>query len=183
MGERVYGRFSFLATWPVVALLFVAFMICVQGFQIEMRVLGPENQIPDVRGWYTPVQIRDLYEHLGEHGRNVYAACAMTLDVVFPLAYGGLFAALIANVYRKRTARVLAAVPLLAVVMDLTENGLLSYYAWNFDGKSWPLLISVATMTTALKFVFATLSLVLVAAGGLIALASHPAAPGADAPP
>jgi hypothetical protein len=175
MNERVYGVFSPIATWPAAALFFVAFVICTFGFQLEMGVLGPENQIPDVRGWYTPAEIRDLYEKLGEHKRNVYAATAMSLDVVFPLAYGGLFAALIAHVYRPRLARVFVCVPVLAVAADLVENSLLSYYAWNYDGKQWPLLIWGATTATALKFVFFVFSMLLTAAGGLIGLAAQPA--------
>jgi hypothetical protein len=98
----------------------------------------------------------------------------MTLDVVFPLVYGGLFAALIAHVYRPRLARVLVCVPLLTVASDLVENTLLSYYAWNFDGKQWPLLIWGATTATALKFVLFIVSLLIVGAGGLLSLATHP---------
>jgi hypothetical protein len=175
MEERVYGRFSFIATWPVAALLFVAALVCNFGFQIRAEKLGPENKIPDARLWYTPPEIRDLFERMGEGGRNIYALTQVTLDLIFPAAYGGLFAAFIARVYRPATARVLAALPLLAVTADLTENALLAYYAWNFDGKAWPLLISVATMATALKFIFFLLSAVTVAAGGLISLSAHAA--------
>src|ERR1700722_14510479 len=174
MDEKVFGVFSPIATWPAAALFFVAFVICTFGFQIEMSVLGPENKIPDARGWYTPAEIRDLYENLGEHKRNLYAATAMSLDVVFPIAYGGMFMALIGHVYRPRIARVVVLIPVLTVAADLVENSLLSYYAWNFDGKQWPLLIWGATTATALKFVFFLLSMILTAAGGLISLASHP---------
>jgi hypothetical protein len=173
MDERVYGIFSPIATWPVVALLFVAFVICAVGFQIEAQVLGYENKIPDARFWYTPSEIRDLYERLGEHGRNVYATTAMTLDIVFPLAYGGLFAALIARVYGRRAARVLVTIPVLTVAADLVENSLLSYYAWNFDQKQWPLLIWAATTATSVKSVLFVLSMLCVAAGGILALADH----------
>ncbi len=174
MNERVYGIFSPIATWPVVALLFVAFIICTFGFQIEMGVIGYENKLPDARGWYTPPEIRDFYEHIGEHGRKVYAATAMTLDVIFPLAYGGLFAAIMAHVYRPRIARLVVAIPLLTVAADLVENSLLSYYALNFDGKQWPLLIWGATTATAMKFVLFMLSMLLTAAGGLRSLAAQP---------
>jgi hypothetical protein len=172
MDDSAYGRFSVIATWPAVALMFVVFVICIQGFQIETQVLGPDNKIPDIRGWYTPGEIRELYERFGEHRRNVYAASALTLDVVFPLVYGGLFAALIAHIFPGRVARVVVAIPVLAVVADLIENSLLSYYALNFDGKQWPLLIWGATTATALKFVFFVLSLVVLTVGGLRSLAA-----------
>jgi hypothetical protein len=174
MDERVYGVFNPVATWPAAAMFFVAFLICTVGFHVEASVLGPENRIPDARGWYTPPEVRDLFDRLGEHGRTVYAATAMSLDVVFPIAYGGMFAALIGNVYRPRTARLLVGVPVLAMAADLVENCLLSYYAWNFDGKQWPLLIWGAATATALKFVFIVLSMILTAAGGLIAIATEP---------
>jgi hypothetical protein len=182
MGERVYGRLSFVATWPVVALLVVACVICVQGFLLRMKVLGPENEIPDAQVWYTPAKLRDMMDRLGERGRTVYAVTTMTLDVIFPLVYGGLFAALIAHVYRPPAARVFAAVPALAVAADLAENTLASYYAWNFDGAAWPLLARVATTATALKYVLFILSLVVITAGGLKCLASRPAdgLPGPD---
>jgi hypothetical protein len=174
MNERVYGVLSPIATWPAAALFFVAILICILGFQIEAGVLGPDNKIPDGRFWYTPAEIRDLFERLEEHGRNVYATTAMTLDVVFPLVYGGMFAALIGHVYRPRVARLVVCVPVLTVVADLVENSLLSYYAWNFDGKQWPLLIWGATTATALKSVLFGLSMILTAAGGLISLANQP---------
>ncbi len=175
MGERVYGRLSFVATWPVVALLVIAWVICVQGFLLRQQVLGPENEIPDAQVWYTPAKLRDMMDRLGEHGRRVYAVTTMTLDVIFPLVYGGLFAALIAHVYRPPAARVLAAAPALTVVADLAENTLASYYAWNFDGKAWPLLTWGATTATALKYVLFILSLVVIAVGGVKCLASPPA--------
>jgi hypothetical protein len=182
MGERVYGRLSFVATWPVVALLVVALVICVQGFLLRAKVLGPENEIPDSQVWYTPDKLRDIMERLGEHGRRVYAVTTMTLDVIFPLVYGGLFAGLIAHVYRPPAARVLAAVPALTIAADLAENTLASYYAWNFDGEAWPLLARAATTATALKYVLFILSLVVITVGALKCLASRPAdgLPGRD---
>ncbi len=172
MDKGVFGRFDVLATWPAVALLFVVFVICMQGFAIETQVLGPQNQIPDVRGWYGPAEIRELYERWGEHRRNVYAGAALTLDVIFPLAYGGLFLAFLVKVWPPRTARILVAIPVLAAIADLVENSLLAYYALNFDGKQWPLLIRVAAMATALKFVFFIMSLLAIAVGGLRSLAA-----------
>jgi len=173
MDDRVYGLFTPIASWPVVALLFVAFVICAFGFQIEAQVLGHENKLPDARFWYTPVEIRDLFDRLEERGRKIYAATAMTLDVIFPLAYGGMFMALIGHVYRRRVARVLVCIPVLTVAADLTENSLLAYYAWNFDQKQWPLLIGVATMATAVKWLLFSLSLLVVGGGGFVALAEH----------
>jgi hypothetical protein len=174
MEEPVYGRFSIIASWPAAALFFAVFLICWIGFQLRAEELGPANKLPEAKPWYSPVYVRELFEQLQEHGRNVYAVTLVTLDLAFPLAYGGLFVALIGHVYGKRVARILVSIPLLAVMADLTENGLLAYYAWNFDGKLWPLLVGVATIATALKFLFFTLSTLLIAVGGLIALAAHP---------
>lgn len=175
MEEPVYGRFSPVATWPAAALFFAVFLICSIGFQLRAEELGPTNKLPEAIPWYSPKYVRDLFENLQEHGRFVYAVTLLTLDLAFPLAYGGLFVALIGHVYTRRVARVLVTIPLLAVAADLTENALLAYYALNFDGKLWPLLVGVATIATALKFVLFGLSMLLLAAGGLIALARQPA--------
>jgi hypothetical protein len=171
--ERVYGVFTPIASWPAVALFFIACLICNIGFQLRAGVLD-HQKTPDERGWYNPGEIRELFERFDERGRNVYATTEMTLDLAFPIAYGGMFAALIGHLFTRHTARIFVAVPLLTVAADLTENSLLSYYAWNFDGKQWPLLIGVATIATAIKFVLFGLSALLVTIGGLRALATGP---------
>jgi hypothetical protein len=170
MAGRVYGRLSFVKTWPAVALLFVAFGLCQVGFGLRARYLGPCNEVPDGL-WpnYTDEELHCRLAKFGPAGRNVYAVTECTLDVAFPLVCTALFAALLARVYSRKTARRLVFVPLLAMVADLCENACLAYLAWSFeDGHvAWSCW---AAACTAVKYLLYMLSLALVGVGAVLTL-------------
>jgi hypothetical protein len=167
LSARVYGRLTFLTTWPAVGLLVVLFMLCVAGFDWRAGELGRNNQLLDARWWYTPGEARDLLNALGERGRSLYSTTEVTLDLLFPAVYGGLFAALIGNLYRDRaTARLLALVPACGALADWCENGLVAYLAWSFDGREDPVAV-VAAAATLTKRVLFILAVVAVAGGAV----------------
>jgi hypothetical protein len=166
MGEGVYGWASFITTWRAVALLSAAAVLCSVGFGVRSKVLGPCYPAPDSSVWYTPAEVREVFTGRGAHGRTLYAITEVTLDLIFPLVYGSLFAALIANVFPPSAARRLVFVPVLAVVADLAENVQLAYCAWTFDGLSDP-PCQGAALATVLKSGLILVSTVLLVVGAL----------------
>ena len=152
---QVYGRLSFLTTWPMVALLFALLWLCTVGFAVRAKWLGPA---PDSEVWYTPGQLHARLARFGLEGRNIYALTELTLDLVFPTIYAGLFAGLIGRVFSPKTASWLALAPLLALCCDLAENFQFSYFAWTFqeDIVPWSYF---AALSTAAKFVCVAVSI------------------------
>ena len=169
MPDIIYNQLESIATWPVVALLFIIFIIGAQGFELRHKSLGYENPGLDGRLYYSPDDARDFFNAIGPRGRRTYALTQITLDLVFPLTYGTLFAALIIHLYAPNRARMLVLIPLLTVVADLLENITTAYLAWQFDGRASSLTRGAAVFT-AVKSVFFLLSLVLLLAGAVIGI-------------
>jgi hypothetical protein len=166
MANEFYNQLERVASWQVVALLFVLFIICAQGFEWRHKKLGYENPSPDGRGWYSPVEVRDFLHNIKEEGRRTYYTTELTLDLLFPLVYGTLFASFITHVYARKSAKILSLVPLLAVICDLMENIILAYLAWQFDEQPSP-VARIAAMATAVKSGLFILSLLLILWGAL----------------
>jgi hypothetical protein len=166
MWDRFYNQLERLASWQVVSLLFVLFIICAQGFEWRRKQLGFENPGLDGRGWYSPVEVRDFLHNIKEEGRRLYYTTELSLDLLFPLVYGVLFAALITHVYARERARLLVLVPLLTVLCDVSENIVLAYLAWQFDERTSPLARGAAILTAAKSGLF-VLSLLLILVGAL----------------
>lgn len=165
MNDRVYGRLTFLTTWPAVGLLVVLFLLCRFGFDKRDEALGCGNETLDGQRWYTPEKAHDLLGRLGPRGRCLYAVTAVTLDLFFPAVYAGLFAGLIGNLYPVRWARRLAAIPAGAAVADWCENGLVAYLARTFDEARTDPVGGIAAVATALKTGLFLLAMCCVVAG------------------
>lgn len=164
MNDRVFAPFSFLTTWPAAGALVVLFVLCQLGFEQRSKALGRQHEVLDARRWYTPREARDLLDDLGERGRCLYASTELTLDLLFPVVYAGLFAGLIGNLYPRRTARGLVAIPICGALADCCENVSAAYLAWSFDGQEDP-VAGVATVATLVKSVLFILSMVAIAVG------------------
>ena len=179
MSARLYSRFDRIATWPVAALLVVIVLLCNFGFSWRQGALGYGNDVLDARRGYTPADVQTLFENLGEGGRRLYATTEVTLDLVFPLAYGALFAILIARAHGPARAGLLWF-PLLTTVTDFCENGSIVVLALTYAGQPSP-LAWVAAACTVVKSVLFVVSLLLVLAGGIMGLRTA-SPPGAQPP-
>lgn len=177
MLDAVHNRLTRLATWPAVAVLVVVFIACQQGFTWRQHALGPDMATPDARFGYTPGEIRDLFESWGPERRVLYARTEVTLDVVFPLTYGGLFGALAARLFRRGPWRWAVMVPVVTATADLAENGTLAVLAWQYDGQESPAVWAAAGFTV-LKVVGFVLSLLLLLGGGAFGRCCGAARPG-----
>ena len=170
MREAFYNLLERRGTWPVVALLFILFVLGAQGFEYRRSRLGFENQALDSRRWYSPAEAKDFFQAIEERGQRVfYAATELTLDILFPIVYGLLFAILLSRVYSPPTAKNLVLLPLLAAAADLMENITVAYLALQFDGQASS-LARVAAVFTAAKSLLLVLSFILILLGALASL-------------
>jgi hypothetical protein len=169
MWEASYNLLERRGTWPVVALLFLLFILCAQAFEYRRNVLGYENQALDSRRWYSPSEARDFLKAIEKQGRRVYAATELTLDILFPIVYGALFSILLIRVYPPQSAKNLVIVPLLTAAADVLENLTAAYLALQFNGETSS-VARVAAVFTAAKSILLVLSLILILVGALATL-------------
>jgi hypothetical protein len=161
--NTLHGWVTKIATWRGVILLVVIASLCLGGFTWRQGQLGGHN-ILDTRFWYTEKDVDDLLTALKPSGRRLYAITQLTLDGVYPFAYGLLFGVLIVLLFPPVQARWLILLPLLAIILDLLENVATTLFAWDVL-PLW--LTPVAATFTASKWVFVGLSLLTVVVGGL----------------
>ena len=169
MIDALHKWLARLSAWPVIALLFIAYLLCTQGFDVWHAALGYELRILDVRFAYTPEDARLLFEALGAGGRSLYALTEVTLDLVFPFVYGGLLAILVANLFSRGRARYLVLVPILGLVFDLLENVTVALLAWTFAGRTSPLAWAASAFSST-KLLLGALSLMIVLVGAVLGL-------------
>ena len=154
-----------LATWPVVILTMLAALLCLAGFQWREARLGG-LELLDTRQWYTPEQAAALFgalDRLDSRARAVYAWTEVSIDMIFPVAYGLLLALLLLRVFEDGRFYLL---PIAGAATDVFENISIALLASTYDGapSSWT---RVAAAFTLLKsgLILATLAAVM---GGVI---------------
>lgn len=162
----------YIATLSGFISLSIVLGLCVKTFSWRTKQLmfGTENKLLDSRFWYTPTDVQNFFAYIdsniGKAGLNLYALTQVTLDVVFPIAYGTLLAALITLLYSAEAAQRLIIIPILAALADLGENFILAYLASNHSitvsSIAW-----VASVFTLLKWVMVCCSGLLIL-GGII---------------
>lgn len=150
MRDVIYQQLDRIATWPIFALLVVLFILCILGFQWRGKVMreiaGHDVKLFDVRDSYTPDEARELLKTIDERGRRIYAITQLTLDLVFPFIYGGLFVITLYKLYGN--PGYLLLVPLITVFADLLENLMTAYLALSYKGLASPVAQVASTFTT-----------------------------------
>ena len=136
-----------LATRRVVALTVLAALVCVATFQWRDARLGG-LELLDVRQWYTPDQAAALFgalDRLDPRARAVYAWTEVTIDMIFPMAYGLLLALVLLRLFGN--GRPLYVLPIAGAVTDVFENLSIALLAATYDGAPSPWTIAAAVFT------------------------------------
>jgi hypothetical protein len=167
MFYELYRFFNRRATWPIVGLLVVIIMLASQAFAGRRVAYFPNDQLLDDRRWYTPADVSQLLNDLGDR-RYIYGATELSLDLIYPISYGLLFAVLISQLWGPRRDWMLLA-PILTVFFDLSENALIVYMISTYNGSETN-LAWVAAVCTLSKTLFFLLSLLLILNGGILGL-------------
>ncbi len=121
----------------------------------------------DSRGWYTPGEAAALFDaldRLDANARVVYAATALTIDLVFPAAYGMLFAIVLFRLFQGGAP--LYLLPLALALADVLENVTVAALALSHDGAPSP-LAWLAAVFTLVKTVLLVATLAVTCVGGM----------------
>ena len=132
------------------ALLFslIVMVACGLGFsELQMR-LGADI-IDVLRGGYDADMVQERFLIYGEAGRALYARAALSLDMIFPLAYSTFFACLIVIGAVSSGARYLVIVPIVVALLDLGENISIYLLLTNFPDITDAQIARASTLTVA----------------------------------
>lgn len=159
MHDRIHRGLQRLATRRVAIPTTLVALLCIAAFEWrDARLDGLE--LLDTRQWYTPEQAAALFGALGRldsRARAVYAWTEVSIDMIFPVAYGLLFALLLLRVFGDR--RRFYLLPIAGATADVFENLSIALLASTYDGAptSWA---RVAAAFTLLKsgLILATLA-------------------------
>ena len=166
MHDRIRLELQRLAARRAVIPTVLVALLCVAGFQWrDTRLDGLE--LLDTRQWYTPEQAAALFgalDRLDSRARAVYAWTEVSIDMVFPVAYGLLFALLLLRLFGDR--RRFYLLPIAGATADVFENLSIALLASTYDGDptSWSRMAAVFTLLKS-GLILATLA---AAVGGAI---------------
>ena len=146
---------------PVILILFAAVIVIRTGMALPQDPSGlnpilsemDDPRIPDVRLSYDSDELYQFMEELGEEGRLAYGRMLLSLDLLFPFAYGFWLTGLLLLLSTSRSNRLSAAVllPLGAAVSDLMENGITLYLLRVYPEKH-PVLAETTSLLKIPKF-------------------------------
>lgn len=165
--------------WSCLIVSLIVSGLCIQSFMWRSNklMLSAENELLDSRFSYNPTDVQQFFAHLNKidtnidianNGLKLYALTQVTLDFIFPLAYGILFTALIFILYQENPPQWLLWLPTLAIVADIGENFTLAFLAWTYSESSSPLawIAYIFTFTKWIMF-FSSLLIIII---GIIAM-------------
>ncbi len=141
----IRGRLERCASLRVGLAALAVAVACLAGLVWRQSRLGG-LQLLDSRGWYTPAEAAALFDaldRLDAGARTVYAATGLTVDMVFPAAYGLLFAILLVRLYK--VPLYLLALTLAAA--DIAENLTVAALTLAHTGAPSPLAWLAAVFT------------------------------------
>ncbi|MGB5636449.1 MAG: hypothetical protein WBM44_29345 [Waterburya sp.] len=110
---KLYKKFANLIHFYI---LFIFLFFVLAGFQwrASKLMLGVQNKLLDSRFWYNLEDVRSFFESINvikdidtdiytfKTGLNLYATTQITLDLLFPIIYGTLFAVFIIFLYKRK---------------------------------------------------------------------------------
>nr|MDE0502239.1 hypothetical protein [bacterium] len=156
-----------LATWRITVAALIGTVGCVAGLVWrQARLVGLD--LLDGRGWYTPGEAAALFDaldRLDASARGVYAATALTVDMVFPVSYGLLLAVLLFRLFQGRAP--LYLLPLVLAFTDVLENVTIAVLALSYNGGP-SRLAWLAAAFTLVKTGLIVATLAAVSVGGML---------------
>lgn len=154
------------ATWKIAVAALLGVVGCVVGLAWRQARLAGLDLL-DSRGWYTPgdaAALFDALDRLDASARVVYATTALTIDMVFPVSYGVLFAVLLFRLFQGGAP--LYLLPLALALADVLENVTVAALALSHDGAPSP-LAWLAAVFTLVKTVLLVATLAVTCVGGI----------------
>jgi hypothetical protein len=159
----------------IAGVVYAAFATVLNLGGAKIEEIAGSGSILDLRQYFTEAEAFAVLTRYGEEGRRLYVRLEL-VDLIYPLAYGTLFALILAYLLPRAFAassamRKLALLPALAVCMDYFENAGLITMASTYPER-WPSLGTATGLFNAAKWmVMATCILLTVT--GLLSWAVH----------
>lgn len=149
----------FKAKQPMTLILaLLACIACMLGFQYLSHQLGAD--MLDIMNGYDRATVDSQMLAYGEAGRQLYGRAALSLDMVYPLAYGTLLVGLMGRATSQTRFTNLALLPVALVVLDILENlqifALLVQYPALTDWQ-----VQAASLTTQGKWLVARVTVLM----------------------
>jgi hypothetical protein len=124
---------------------------------------------------YSPGQVYDYLDRLGEKGRSAYARMELTTDLLFPVIYSLALTVALVMVTRRvlpagNRLQYLRFFPLLIVIADWFENLGLAAVIHVYPGQR-DTIITAASLFTSLKWVFLTMTVMMLLVAGTLVVA------------
>lgn len=153
---RITGAKSLALSFALLALTLVLLKVLNTPFGVKrIRIVSGDVKILDMQSGYTPDQAYATLEALGEAGRQAYVNFLLFGDILLPFAYGYFLIMALGMALRgilgtrPSPLRLLNALPVVPVVLDLIENaiilGMLAVWPERADG----LALFASTFTVA----------------------------------
>lgn len=132
----------------------IVFILCLVGFRLLQDRLGAE--MLDLFLRYDSIQLEERILQYDVGARTIYAWAAVTLDGIFPLAYGSIIVALWLWLVGhgsslQKLGRRLAVLILIPIVFDWAENIQFSMILLQFPDIT-DSQVMTASMTTTIKW-------------------------------
>ncbi len=144
---------------------FIVVMVMAMLTQTLVYDVYGDVTMPDTRITYSPNEITDVFNTLGQEGLNVWAQAHM-LDFLFPLTYMFAIAFGLNMEIRKLSfdssnAKKLVLIPLLAGIADYVENILVLTQIAAYPNLS-EIVIMIASAITTLKWILLGLGFLII---------------------
>jgi len=152
--------------------VFVAFILPQQAERAEAVSQGAGS--PDMSYFYSSADLYNMAETYGAEGRAAYIRARFTFDLVFPLTYLFFLATSISWVMLRAAPdansrwRLLNLFPVFGALFDYLENISASVVMLNYPQHT-PILDSLASVFTLIKWIFVNGSFVILVPALLIA--------------
>ena len=159
-GAAARWRFPILSILAVGALLAENLVDFPLGVQAMRRLAGGLSLL-DMRPWYDPQAVSQLFTALGGNGRSAYLHLLWTVDLILPF----LFAAFLREAIRGGRFARLSFVPVAAAVCDYAENVAITVLLLQYPRTS--ALVFLGATFTLLKWIGYVSSILLSLAGRL----------------
>jgi hypothetical protein len=144
---------------------FIVVMVMAMLTQTLVYDVYGDVTMPDTRITYSPNEITDVFNTLGQEGLNVWAQAHM-LDFLFPLTYMfaiafGLNMEIRRLSFDSSNAKKLVLIPLLAGIADYVENILVLTQIAAYPNLS-EIVIMIASAITTLKWILLGLGFLII---------------------
>jgi hypothetical protein len=167
----IFRHFSSGRRYAVITALFLIFFYAATGKPYgttEFTLLTGGLQVPDISFTYSSASVYSLLGAFGQNGRDIYMSQILPLDTIFAITYLFFFGTTMSILIRYLLPGIpelqgLVILPLVGAISDIIENVCFSLMMLMYPTQL-PLVVSLASVFTKLKFVSNGITMALIIA-------------------